>query len=118
MPRLDPAAELARLAANHEWHFRKRIRERFGLKVSPERYRRWCRLVIDVGPGVKPAGSQGPDRSVWVVRLGGHEMRVVLDARTECLVTCLPLHEQQREQRAASLAEHRQKLRRLRRAGK
>lgn len=112
---MSPAATPAQIAAaqrDHERHFVKRAKERFDLRVSPERYREFIRKVTENLPGTKFLGHQPPNRTVWRIRAGGHFMRVVFDHVSECLVTCLPYG----EEKEATINPH--KVRRLRRAGR
>lgn len=78
-------------AEAQEAHFIKRARQRFGLRISPERYRFLILKVKENYPGTKFVGHQPPHRTVWRIRAGGYVMRVVYDHRTDRLVTCLPV---------------------------
>lgn len=89
----DPAAALAAKAAAQEMHFIVRAKQRFGLRVSPERYLKFCRQVIDQRDGVIYLGATPPDRTAWLIRLGGYLMRVIYDESTARLVTCIPFRE-------------------------
>ena len=101
MPAEAPASTvsshaLARKQAAHEAHFIQRARRRFGLRVSHERYLRFCRVVVEA-EGTIYLGAHPPFRTIWLVRLAGHLMRVVYDESTDRLVTCLPFREQSGE---------------------
>ncbi len=76
-------------ARAQEAHFIRRARQRFGLKITPERYAFLIRKVKENYPGTKFLGHQPPDRTLWMIRAGGYAMRVVFDHRTDRLVTCL-----------------------------
>lgn len=84
-------AELVAKQRAQERHFVRRARERFGLKLKPERYRHLIRKVTDNLNGTRFICHQPPDRTIWRIRAGGQTMRVVFDHTTERLVTCLPL---------------------------
>lgn len=89
---MSPDKALSAQQAAHEAHFIKRARQRFGLRVSPERYRKFCRMVVEA-EGTTYLGATPPHRTTWLIRAGGHLMRVVFDESTERLVTCLPFRE-------------------------
>lgn len=76
----------------YEAHFRRRARERFGLRVTSSRYEAWCRKIAMVAHGVTPLQRDertSPGRSQWKAVLGGRTMRVVFDDALEQLVTCM-----------------------------
>lgn len=89
---------IASARAAHERHFVRRARERFSLRISPERYREFCRRVVEVEDGVKflHRDPKAPARTQWGVRFGGYPMRVVFDETTERLVTCMPFSDEKR----------------------
>ena len=89
MSGIDPI--LAAQRAAYEAHFIQRVRERFGIKLSPARYRLWCMKVEDVEPGTKYLGETVElGRTAWKIRAGGIVLRVIFDEPTQCLVTALP----------------------------
>lgn len=86
---LEPA--LAAMKAAHEAHFIRRVLERFGVKLTPDRYRLWVKRVEEVQHGTKFLGQCAErERTAWLLRVGGLRMRVIYDERTQCLVTALP----------------------------
>jgi hypothetical protein len=86
---LSPAA--AAHAAAQEAHFIRRARERFGLTISPKRYRYWIEKVEKRLPGTEFLhGTDDPQRTVWRIRSGSYTLHVLYDARTARLVTCYP----------------------------
>lgn len=91
IPDLSLKALIARQEAQ-EVHFCRRAKQRFGIKLTPERYRHLIRKVQDNLPGTKFLYHQPPDRTVWRIRAGGQPIRVVYDHRTDRLVTCLPFN--------------------------
>ena len=97
-PILTASALAARQIA-HERHFTKRARERFGLKLTPERYRFLISKVTENANGTKFLHHMPPNRTVWRIRAGGHKMAVVYDHTTERLVTCLYLPGEQPSRR-------------------
>jgi hypothetical protein len=97
-------------AAADQAHFIRRAQERFGLKLTPERYAHLVRKVREVLPGTKYLYATSPVRTVWRIRAGGRPIRVVYDETTDRLVTCLPFGDSE------SHLPHKRFLRRLRRA--
>jgi hypothetical protein len=85
-----PTPPLSAQQVAHELHFIARAAERYGLKVKPAYYRHLCEKVRSLARGTQPISVQPPHRSVWLIRAGGAPMRVVFDASTDRLVTCLP----------------------------
>jgi hypothetical protein len=85
-----PPPPLSAQQVAHELHFIARAQERYGLKVKPGYYRHLCEKVRSLARGTRPISVQPPHRSVWLIRAGGAPMRVVFDASTDRLVTCLP----------------------------
>jgi hypothetical protein len=92
-------------------HFIRRARERFGLKLTPERYEHLVRKVRDCLPGSAYLYATSPTRTVWRIRAGGRPIRVVYDETTDRLVTCLPI-----SNHPAAHIPHKRFIRRLRRA--
>jgi hypothetical protein len=88
------AAEPQSLAARayaQERHFLRRARERFGLVISPQRYRHWIRKVEEVLPGTDFLhATELPARTVWRIRSGSYTLHVLYDETTRRLVTCFP----------------------------
>lgn len=83
--------EIPVYAAAQESHFIKRARQRFGLKLTHERYRYLVRKVVEVLPGTRfVSPGDTPNRTRWRIRAGGHLMIVVYDETTDRLVTCVP----------------------------
>lgn len=96
-------------AAADQAHFIRRARERFALKLTPERYAHLVRKVREVLPGTRYLYATSPTRTVWRIRAGGRPIRVVYDETTDRLVTCLPLGD------PAAHVPHKRFLRQLRR---
>lgn len=119
--------ELKKKAEAQLWHFIARARERFGIKLTVARYHRLIRQVEDSAPGTVFVRHQPPERTIWIIRAAGHDMRVVYDHTTARLVTCLPVFRDSENsgqipgcQRAATGQRARDRLnkrRRLLRAG-
>jgi hypothetical protein len=78
-------------AHRQELHFMRRVRERYGLTVSPRQYRWWIEKVERVLPGTKflrfGACAQ---RTFWSLRSGSYTVRVLYDESTRRLITCVP----------------------------
>lgn len=76
-------------AERQEAHFVRRVRERYGIEVSPFRYRRWIRKVEDVEEGTVflRQGHTG-ERTLWEIRFGNAPLHVLFDETTRRLVTC------------------------------
>lgn len=106
----DTPAQLAAAQRDHERHFVKRARERFGLRVSPARYQAFILKVTENQEGTKFLGHQPPNRTIWRIRAGGHLMRVVFDHVTERLVTCLPYGEKENKEITAALKHRKRRL--------
>lgn len=106
--------ELKNKAEVQLWHFIARARERFGIKLTVARYHRLIRQVEDSAPGTVFVRHQPPERTIWIIRAAGHDMRVVYDHSTARLVTCVPLNRPPRVR--PQLNPH--KLRRLRIEGR
>ena len=84
-------AALAARAAAQEAHFIRRVHERFGQKLTPQRYRLWVQRVEEVRHGTKFLGQCAErERTAWLIVVGGLRLRVIYDERTQCLVTALP----------------------------
>lgn len=82
---------LAQLADGHERHFRQRVRERFHITLSPQRYRYWIEKVEEVLPGTEFLNfGDRAGRTVWKIRSGSYTLHVVYDETTRRLVTCFP----------------------------
>jgi len=82
---------LAVIAEGQERHFRQRVRERFRITLSPQRYRHWIQKVEQVLPGTEFLRHGAvPGRTIWRIRSGSHRLHVVYDETTARLVTCLP----------------------------
>src|SRR5687767_7197987 len=82
---------LAALADRQERHFIRRVRERFHVTLSPQRYRHWIRKVEQVLPGtefLRPGAC--PGRTIWRIHSGSYTLHVVYDETTARLVTCFP----------------------------
>lgn len=78
-------------AFRQELHFIARTRERFGIVLTPKRYRYWIRKVEDVLPGtVFLHQGDEPGRTIWTIRAGSQTLHVVYDETTGRLVTCFP----------------------------
>lgn len=78
-------------AAAQERHFVNRVRERFGLRLSPQRYRYWIEKVEQVLPGTEFLhATDVPERTVWRIRSGSYTLHVLYDETTARLVTCFP----------------------------
>lgn len=112
---LTPHA-LAATQAAQEKHFIRRAKERFGVDLSPTRYRSMLRKLENQEGEVKFIQHQPPNRTVWVMRVAGRMMRVVYDHTTERLVTALPSHEDANERRERP-QPNRFRVRRLREEG-
>lgn len=108
-------SSLAAKQQAQERHFIGRALERFELKLTPARYQHLIRKVEDTAPGTKFLYHSQPNKTVWIIRAGGQQMRVVYDHTTERLVTCLPLAEY-RPRPESRINPH--KLRRLRIEGR
>jgi hypothetical protein len=76
-------------ARHQELHFMHRLHQRYGLRISPKRYRYWIRKVEEVLPGtrfVRPGTC--PERTLWEIRSGSYTLHVCYDEITRRLVTC------------------------------
>ena len=108
-------------------HFIRSARQRFGLKLTPERYRHLVRKVEEMLKGTQFIGATKVEgRTCWRIRAGGLLMAVIYDEGTERLVTCFPLRRDQppppkkkkllrlkRHDRAQRSHDYRGKVRRL-----
>ena len=110
---MSPSELLKTKADAQMWHFIARARERFRIKLTVARYHRLIRQVEDSAPSTSFVRHQPPDRTIWLIRAAGHDMRVVYDHTTKRLVTCVP-YGAQRERHQLN----RFKLRRLRTEGR
>lgn len=111
---MSPSELLKTKADAQMWHFIARARERFRIKLTVARYHRLIRQVEDSAPGTSFLRHQPPERTIWIIRAAGHDMRVVYDHTTARLITCLPYGPMPRAR--SQLNPH--KLRRLRTEGR
>ena len=91
MPRKLPAEQrLALHRANQEWHFKKRVRQRFGLTLSDRDVEHILWRIREDKPGVVFLAVGDDGRSAWRVKWRKVCMVVIFDHKTERLVTALP----------------------------
>ena len=101
MPDVPPLAFNSSLADKqraYEQHFIRRARERFGIKLTPARYRHWSQKVEEVHDGTICVSKgedleHGPGRTCWLIRVAGAHIRVIYDEAAARLVTCFPFRD-------------------------
>lgn len=88
LPRLRPTAAERRAthAANQRWHFKKRLRQRFGLEVTDAEVATLAWRIRENKPGVLFLALRRR-ASAWRVRWLGRTLVVFFDHATEQLVT-------------------------------
>lgn len=82
-----PADRFALYQANLAWHFKKRVRQRFGLELSDDDLADIVWRIQQDKPGVIFLATREDGRSAWRVKWRNVTMVVIFDHRAERLVT-------------------------------